>query len=336
MLTDYQQQSLALNPGAADHGDMTATTRTAPAESTSTAEVAAAARTIAPYIRRTPLLDAELDGRRLLLKLEHLQRSGSFKLRGALNALLTGPGADDGPDHVVTASGGNHGLGVATAAALLGLPATVFVPTTVPAAKARRIEAIGARLVRHGATYAEAATAAADLADRPGHRYLPAYDDPAVIAGQGTVAAEVIADAPDVDAVAVAVGGGGLAAGTALAIGPRTTVAVEPHHCQCLANALAAGRPVDGPVDSVAASALGATRVGERPFAILRRRPLRSVLVSDAELLAARDLLWEQFRIAAEPAAAVPFAAWLAGRVPGQLPCVVICGANTDWSPDQA
>jgi threonine dehydratase len=227
-------------------------------------------------------------------------------------------------------------LGVATAAALLGVPATVVVPVTVPAGKARRIEATGTRLIRHGATYAEAAAAAEDLARRPGHRYLPAFDNPAVIAGQGTVAAEIVADAPDVDAVVVAVGGGGLVAGTALAIGPRTTVAVEPHNCQCLADALAAGRPVDSPVDSAAASALGASRVGELPFAVLQRRGVQSVLVSDAEMLAARDLLWEQFRIAVEPAAAVPFAAWLAGRVPGRLPCVVICGANTDWSPDQA
>jgi threonine dehydratase len=312
--------------------NMTATTHAVPADSIGAAEVDTAARTIGPYIRRTPVLAAEIEGRRLLLKLEHTQRSGSFKLRGALNAMLTGPRAD----HMVTASGGNHGLGVATAAALLGVPATVFVPTTVPAGKARRIEATGTRLVRHGASYAEAAAAAEDLARRPGHRYLPAFDDPAVIAGQGTVAAEIIADAPDVDTVLVAVGGGGLAAGTALAIGPRTTVAVEPHNCQCLADALAAGRPVDSPVDSVAASALGASRIGELPFAILQRHNVQSVLVSDAELLAARDLLWEQFRIAVEPAAAVPFAAWLAGRVPGQLPCVVICGANTDWFPDQA
>lgn len=304
------------------------TTTSAPRTATDAA-VAAAAETIRRYVRRTPLLAAELDGRRVLLKLEHLQRSGSFKLRGALNALLQGPP----PEHVVTASGGNHGLGVAVAAGLLGLPATVYVPTAVPAAKARRIEAAGARLVRHGATYAEAAAAARQAADRLGHRYLAAYDDPAVIAGQGTVGAEIVADAPEVDAVAVAVGGGGLAAGTALAIGSRTTVAVEPLRCRCLHDALAAGRPVDGPVDSVAASALGATRVGELPFEILRRHSVRSVLVGDDELLAARDVLWEQFRIAAEPAAAVPFAAWLAGRVPGELPCVVVCGANTGWTP---
>lgn len=293
-------------------------------------DIAGAARAIRPYIRRTPLLDARIDGRRLLLKLEHLQLSGSFKLRGAVNALLARPGGE----HVVTASGGNHGLGVATAAGLLGRAATVFVPVTVPAGKARRIEAAGARLIRHGSTYAEAAAAATEDAGRPGRGYLHAYDDPAVIAGQGTVAAEVVEEAPEVDAFVVAVGGGGLAAGTALAAGPRVTVAVEPEGCRCLAEALAAGRPVDAEVGSVAASALGATRVGVLPFAVLRRSPVESVLVSDKELLIARDLLWDYFRIAVEPAAAVPFAAWLAGRVTGELPCLIICGANADWTPE--
>jgi threonine dehydratase len=293
-------------------------------------DIAGAADAIRPYVRRTPLLDTRIDGRRLLLKLEHLQLSGSFKLRGAVNALLSRPSTQ----HVVTASGGNHGLGVATAAGLLGRAATVFVPVTVPAGKARRIEAAGARLIRHGSTYAEAAAAATEDAGRPGRGYLHAYDDPAVIAGQGTVAAEVVGEVPEVDAFVVAVGGGGLAAGTALAAGARTTVAVEPEDCRCLADALAAGRPVNGEVRSVAASALGATRVGELPFAILHRAPVESVLVSDKELLTARDLLWDHFRLAVEPAAAAPFAAWRAGRVGGDLPCLIICGANTDWSPE--
>src|SRR5262249_50866683 len=153
-----------------------------------------------------------------------------------------------------------------------------------------RIEATGVRLVRRGTSYAEAAAAAIESARDNGARYLPAFDDPAVISGQGTVAAEIVADAPDVDAVVIAVGGGGLAAATAPAIGGRTTVAVEPETCKCLADALAAGQPVDTAISSVTASALGASRVGELPFAIIQRHPVRSVLVSDAELLAARDL----------------------------------------------
>ncbi|HVK25764.1 MAG TPA: serine/threonine dehydratase [Actinokineospora sp.] len=291
-------------------------------------DVIAAADRIAPYVRRTPLLRSEVDGRPLVMKLEHLQRTGSFKFRGALNALLGG----DRPDTVVTASGGNHGLAVATAARVLGIPATVYVPRTAPQAKIRRIEAAGAKLVQLGESYGEASAAA--LADAEGSNalYLPAYDHPLVIAGQGTCAAEVVAEAPDVDTMVVAVGGGGLAAGTVLG-GQLPVVAVEPENCQAMRDALAAGHPVDSAVDSVAASALGATRAGDLTFSVLRAAGAASVLVSDAELLAARDRLWDEFRLAVEPAAAVPFAAWLAGRVPGELACVIVCGANTDWTP---
>jgi len=288
--------------------------------SLSSADVAAATARIAPHVRRTPLFVTEFDGRPLLLKLEHLQRSGSFKMRGATNALLSG----DRPERVVTASGGNHGLGVATAAARLGIPATVFVPESVPEAKARRIEAAGAKLVRHGATYAEAAAAAHA---EPG-RYLHAYDQPEVVAGQGTVAAEIVAAAPEVDAIVVAAGGGGLAAGTTLGASGRRTVTVEPEHCRAVHAALTEGAPVDVGVDSVAASALGATRIGDLAFDLLAAADAVPLLVSDAEIVAARDLLWEEFRLRVEPAAAAPFAAWLAGRVPGEHPCLVLCGAN--------
>jgi len=291
------------------------------------ADVIAAARRIRPYVRRTPVLDVVVDGQPVVLKLEHLQLTGSFKPRGALNALLQGPR----PDLVVTASGGNHGLAVGTAAALLGLPAVVYVPETVPEGKARRIEATGARLIRVGTRYADAAAAAQAAATGPGTRYLPAYDEAAVIAGQGTVAAEIVADRPDVDMLVVAVGGGGLAGGATIGGGGRPVLAVEPDGCCCLHDALAAGEPVDTAVSSVASSALGATRIGALPFELLRGS--RSALVGDAEILAARDRLWEEFRLAVEPAAAVPFAALLSGQVPGAYPCLVVCGANTDWTP---
>ncbi|GAA5129326.1 threonine/serine dehydratase [Haloechinothrix salitolerans] len=271
----------------------------------------------------------EIGDRECLLKLEHLQRTGSFKLRGAVNALASG----ERPEQVITASGGNHGLGVATAAKSLGLPATVYVPETVPEAKARRIERSGATLIRHGTTYAECAAAAHDAATRTGARYVEAYNDPDVVAGQGTMAREIARDAPDVDAIVVAVGGGGLAAGTALGSDGRKTVAVEPHGCGCLHQALHAGEPVDTDVDSVAASALGATRIGDIPFAVLASADVTSVLVTDDEILTARDLLWEEFRLAVEPAAAAPLAAFAAGRIPGDLPCLVLCGANTTWTP---
>jgi threonine dehydratase len=293
-------------------------------------DVRGAADRIAPYVRRTPILAARVDGRPLTLKLEQLQITGSFKLRGALNAMLAAKPAD----HVVTASGGNHGIGVATAAHLLGRQARIYVPATVPEDKARRIAATGAEVVRHGAVYAEAELAAREHAGRAGLPYLPAYDDPDVVAGQGTVALEVAEQAPDCDAVVVAVGGGGLVAGTVVAArGARTVVAVEPAGCACLHAAMAAGEPVDAEVDSVAASALGATRVGRVPFAVLRAGPPQLALVSDEDLLAARDRLWEEFRLAVEPAGAAPFAAWVAGLVPGAHPCLVVCGANAPWSP---
>ena len=296
--------------------DWWVTTSTLPTD----ADVRAAADRIAPHVRRTPSMRVEIDGRPVVLKLEHLQLTGSFKIRGALNALLGGPR----PDRVVTASGGNHGLAVATAARLLDLPVTVVVPESAPRFKVDAIAATGANLVRHGVNYAQASARA--LAEEG--RYLPAYDDAMVIAGQGTVTAEVVADDPDVDAVVVAVGGGGLVAGTAVAAGGRTVVAVEPEHCRALHDALAAGRPVDATVDSVAASALGATRVGELPFAILTASAPLSVLVTDDQIIAARERLWQEFRLVVEPAAAAPLAALLAGLVPGDLPCLVLCGAN--------
>ncbi|GAA4539398.1 serine/threonine dehydratase [Amycolatopsis samaneae] len=302
---------------------------TDPIVSPTVADIRAAATRIRPYARHTPLLRAEVDGRPLALKLEHLQRSGSFKFRGAMNALLDGPL----PDRVVTASGGNHGLGVATAAALLGVPATVYVPESAPEAKTVRIEQTGAKLVRHAATYGEAAASALAAADAPGTRYLHAYDDPSVVAGQGTVAVEIVADAPDVDAVVVSVGGGGLASGVTLGADGRRVFAVEPEHCRALNAALEAGEPVDVSLDSVASSALGATRVGDIAFDVLSGPSVTSALVGDAEILAARDRLWAEFRLAVEPAAAVPFALWLAGRVEAELPCLVLCGANSAWTP---
>jgi threonine dehydratase len=315
-----------------------------------------AAARIAPYIRRTPVLRAVVDGRAVSLKLEHLQVAGVFKIRGALNALLSAC-----PPHVVTASGGNHGLGVATAARWLGIPATVFVPATAPEAKARRIAAQGADVVKTGRVYADAERAARSLAAERGLCYVHAYDDPAVVAGQGTVGLEIAGDIPDWDAVAVPVGGGGLLAGVAgalfsgapspggtspggtspggtgaprrVAAAERRVVAAEPEGCPTLHAAIAAGEPVEVGADSVAASALGASRAGEAALAACRAYPVITALVSDEQILSARDRLWEEFRLAVEPAAATVFAAWLSGQVPGENPCLVLSGGNADWTP---
>jgi threonine dehydratase len=290
-------------------------------------EFGAAAARIAPYIRRTPVLRASVDGRPVSLKLEHLQVTGVFKIRGALNALLTAQ-----PARVVTASGGNHGLGVATAARWLGVPATVYVPATVPEAKASRIAAAGADVVKTGSVYADAERAARDFADSEDLYYVHAYDDPAVVAGQGTVGLELAAELPECDAVAVPVGGGGLLAGVSGAVSPTRVIAVEPRGCPTLHAAVEAGEPVEVGADSVAASALGASRAGGLALAACRANPVSLALVSDQQILAARARLWEEFRLAVEPAAATVFAAWLAGAVPGANPCLVLSGANAEWT----
>jgi threonine dehydratase len=292
-------------------------------------EVRAAAVRIAPYIRRTPVLRATVDERQVVLKLENTQVTGVFKIRGALNALLTVR-----PARVVTASGGNHGFGVASAARWLNVPATVFVPESVPEIKARRITGTGATVVLAGEKYADAEAAAREFAATEGAYYLHAYDDPAVVAGQATLGLEIAQDAPECDAVAVPVGGGGLFAGVAAGSG-RRVIAVEPGTCASLHAAVEAGKPVDAPVDysSVAASALGATRVGELAVEACQAFDGALALVDDASIVAARDRLWEEFRLAVEPAAATVFAAWLADRVPGDLPCLVLSGANAAWSP---
>src|ERR1700735_5905532 len=169
----------------------------------------AAARRIAPYVRRTPLITVRTDGREVSLKLEHLQAAGVFKIRGALNALLARREDGQQDASVVTASGGNHGLGVAIAARWLGIPATVYVPATVPDIKASRIAAAGAEVVKTGRVYADAERAAREFAVGQGRFYVHAYDDPAVVAGQGTLAGEIAGELPGCDVGAVPVGGRG-------------------------------------------------------------------------------------------------------------------------------
>jgi threonine dehydratase len=272
----------------------------------------------------------EVAGRTLWLKLEHLQVTGSFKARGATNTLLQ-LHHRDGP--VVAISGGNHGLGVAYAAGVVGAFATVVVPDTVPDEKARRLSALGATVVRHGAEFADTVAFGEELAEQLAAPLVHPFADPAVICGQGTVGLEL----PDAcDAVIVAVGGGGLIAGIATAVAPegRMVVGVEPEGIPTLHDALAAGRPVPVPVRSITASALGAPSTAPINLAIAQRAVDRVELVADADILAARDLLWQTCRLAVEPAAACGVAAVIDGLVDdADEPCVVLCGANTAWVP---
>jgi threonine dehydratase len=297
------------------------------------ADIAAAARRIAGDIRRTPLLELPGWG---CLKLEMLQVAGSFKPRGAFNRMraLGVP-----PAGVIAASGGNHGAAVAAAAASLGVPAEIFVPEIAAEAKRARIRGFGARLVVGGATYDEARLASEARAAGTGALVVHAYDQPEVLAGQGTVALEWQEQAPDLTHLLIAVGGGGLLGGIAAwhATSGVTLIAVEPEGCASLHAALAAGRPVPAPVGGLAADSLGARQVGGLMFPIVAglqaQGRLVSVLVSDEAIRAAQLALWEQARLVAEPGGAAALAALLNGAwtpPPGARVGVLVCGANTD------
>jgi threonine dehydratase len=304
--------------------------------------VRAAAVRLAGLVRRTPVL--RVHGTELgvaapvLLKLEPLQHTGAFKARGALNALLCLPGP---VERVVTASGGNHGAAVAWAAGRLGVAATVFVPSSSPAAKVARIRGYGATVHVVDGYYGDAAQAAGEHAESRGLPTVHAYDDPAVVAGQGTVGLELLEDLGDVAGphgvdVLVTVGGGGLAAGVALATAGRFgVVPVEPVACPTLAAARSAGRPVDVEVGGVAADSTGARRLGAIAHAVLAAAaPV--VQVADADIVAAQRWLWDRTRVLAEPGGAVALAGLLSGGYrprPGSTVVVVVSGGNVAALP---
>ena len=303
--------------------------------------IAAAAARIAPHVRRTPVLAvpaAELGlGVEMVLKLELLQHAGSFKPRGAFNRILTARESGElPPAGVIAASGGNHGAAVAYAARALGLTAEIFVPQHTPATKIARIESFGARLVRGGETYAEALQASRARQAETGAMEVHAFDHEAVLAGQGTVAKEFLEDAPGITHLLVATGGGGLIGGMAAWAENRVqVVSVEPTGCPGLHNALEAGAPVSSPVGGVAADALGARQVGSLMFPIAQAHVAQAVLVEDEAIRAAQRLLWDRFRLVAEPGGATAMAGILSGAFvppPGARIGVLVCGSNTDPS----
>lgn len=297
-------------------------------------DVVEAGRRIEGRVRRTPVLRPSA-GDAVLLKLELLQHCGVFKTRGAFNRQLVGLETGEiGPAGIVIASGGNAGLAQAFAARELGIRATVVVPESAPQVKVERIEAYGALVRRAGSEYAAAYEASLEIADATGAVVAHAYDQPEVVAGAGTLAEELLEDEPGIDTIVVAVGGGGLYAGvSAAALGRARVVAVEPEQCPTLASALEAGDPVDVTVGGVAADSLGARRLGDLAFAAASEQAPVSVLVTDDEIVAARDRLWRDYRVPSEHGAAAAYAALTSGRyVPsdGERVAVVVCGANTD------
>ena len=290
---------------------------------------------IRPHIRRTPVIESDaaefgLDPAPLVFKLELLQHTGSFKTRGAFTNLLTREVPAAG---VVAASGGNHGVAVAYAAQKLGKPATIFVPRVAAAAKVDRIRSYGANLIVTGDRYHDALAASQQWAAQSGALVVHAYEQIETLLGQGTVGLEYEEQAPGLDTLLVAVGGGGLIGGIAAWYSGRVRIlGVEPEAAPTLAMALEAGRPVDAPAGGIAADSLAPRSVGEIMFPIARSHVERVVLVSDEAIVAAQHALWNILRVVAEPGGATAFAALLSRRYrpqPGERVGVLVCGGNT-------
>jgi threonine dehydratase len=297
--------------------------------------IAAVEKVIRPHIRRTPVIgvdgsDFGLARGEVALKLELLQHGGSFKARGAFTNLLTRPVPLAG---VVAASGGNHGVAVAFAAMKLGVVAKIFVPSVASKEKTDRIRAYGADLVIAGSRYAEALAASEEWVAQSGAMPVHAYDQAETLLGQGTVGLEFAEQAPEVDTLLVAVGGGGLIGGVAAWYGGRIKiVGVEPEAAPTLANAIRAGRPVDSEAGGIAADSLAPKRVGELMFPIAQSYVSRVVLVSDEAIQEAQVELWKVLRVAAEPGGAAALAALLSRRyqpAAGERVGVLVCGGNT-------
>jgi threonine dehydratase len=298
-------------------------------------DIAATEKLIRPHIRRTPVIEVDgadfgLPANPLSFKLELTQHAGSFKARGAFANLLMRQIPSAG---VAAASGGNHGAAVAYAASKLGATATIFVPSISSPAKIERIRGYGAELVIAGDRYADALAASETWVARSGALAIHAFDQVETLLGQGTVGLELQQQAPALDTLLVAVGGGGLIGGIAAWYAGRIRiVGVEPEAAPTLTQALAAGHPVDAEAGGIAADSLAPRRVGEKVFPIAQAYVERVVLVADDAIRAAQDALWRTLRIVAEPGGAAAFAALLSGRYrprPGERIGVLVSGGNT-------
>ena len=297
-------------------------------------DVTSAAERIADMVRETPTLSlatGEAGANPVLLKLEHLQHTGSFKPRGASNTLLQ---ADVPEAGVIAASGGNHGIAVAYAASKLGHRVEIFVPTISSPTKVAKLKSLGAIVNQIGATYAEALEALHLRQAETGALGVHAYDQASVVEGQGTMMRELEQQDADWTTALVAVGGGGFVAGAmAWLCGRKRVIAVEPETSCALHAAMQKGEPVDVNVSGVATDSLGARRVGELPFSLANRDQVETVLVSDAAICEAQDWLWQKCQIIAEPGGATALAALRSGKIsinPEERVAVVVCGGNAN------
>ena len=291
---------------------------------------------IQPHIRRTPVIEIDAadfglsSAHKITFKLELFQHAGSFKARGAFTNLLSRKVPSAG---VVAASGGNHGVAVAFAAMKLGTPAKIFVPSVASAEKMDRIRGFGAELVIAGERYADALAASEKWVTESGAMPVHAFEQIETMIGQGSVGLEIEEQAPKLDTLLVAVGGGGLIGGVAAYYAGRVNViGVEPEAAPTLWNALKAGRPVDSEAGGIAADSLAPKRVGELMFPIAQEYISNVTLVSDIEIQQAQETLWKTFRVVAEPGGAAASAALLSGRYKpkrGERVGILVCGGNT-------
>lgn len=300
-------------------------------------EIKAARERIGARLRRTPVVslpDGAIAGvtGAITFKLENCQVTGSFKPRGVFSRVLSESSLPE--TGLVAASGGNHGAAVAYAARALGLPCEVFLPSVSPTIKRGQLRALGAKVTVAGEVFAEALEVAEARAAESGALSIHAFDHPAVVAGQGTLAAELEEQAPDLDTLLVAVGGGGFIGGIAAwYTGQIRVIAVEAEGSPSLARAREAGRPVNIATGGLAADSLGCRRVGEIGFAITQRFVEHNFVVSEGAIRRAQRLLWDELRVIAEPGGAVALAALVEGSyVPalGERVGVIVCGGNTD------
>ncbi len=308
------------------------------------ADVQSAALRLAGVALRTPLLAGtaldDLTGGRILLKLESLQRHGSFKIRGAYNRLAQ-LNAQERRSGVVAFSSGNHAQGVAGAARMLGVRATIVMPADAPRLKLENTRALGAEVVLYDRYRENREGVAARILAERGGTLVPAFDDPHVVAGQGTAGLELMQQAEELgftpDQVLVGASGGGLAGGSALAIRSLSqgteVYAVEPEAFDDIRRSLAAGRRLENPPDArTICDALMSSPCGAIPFALMRRHVAGGLAVSDDEVLAAMAYAFRVLKLVIEPGGAVGLAAVLAGKLPlsGRTTAILVTGGNVD------
>jgi threonine dehydratase len=296
-------------------------------------DVRAAADRIGGLVQRTPLIESEVDGTRIWLKCECLQTGGAFKLRGATNRLLQ-LSPEERERGVVAFSSGNHARGVAIAARRLGMRAIIVMPSNAPQVKVDGTRAEGAEIIFYDRRNESREAIAARISEETGATVVPSFDDPAIVAGQGTVGLEVVEQlgrAPQ--RILVPCGGGGLASGIALAVPQAEIVIVEPEGWDDMARSLELGEivPVAADAPDTFCDALQTPRVSPITFQILRERDATALFVSDAEAAEAVRFAWERHDLVVEPGGAVALAALLAAKVaPLEDTVVVLSGGNVD------